>query len=330
MIEPRLITNTSDTGSLGLDHPNHGKLTSLGFVFIDYNAKELYINTGEGFESLSGADKGLRKFFKKFIRFCSHNGCMNEQSEGTPHYSFGVDHEHTRLLFTKSDGYYSYTLSYDYMEKRFVSFHSYIPQEYIYDRNHLYTIHNNGIWKHDVYDEYTTFYNDFKGCFIDFTNYIGESNNYASTDVYTDVYIDEVKNKTISFDKVHLSNSYQHTGFLNLEASTKTDINSGNAYEQTKDNTNNIKLSNIAPDMFRFSEIYNYNVSDESKIITNEDCKPEPILSDNVDYSDRSEQTYLDRILFDNYLYYRFIFSKFANAKLYIKNITTYFNKIEK
>lgn len=330
LVEPTLITNTSDTGSLGLEHPNHGKLTSLGFIFVDYNAKELYINTGDGFESLSGKDKRMRKFFKKFIRYCSYNGCMNEQADGTPHYSFGVDHEHNRILFTKYDGYYSYTISYDYNEKTFVSFHSYIPQEYIYDRNYMYTIYNNGIWKHDVLDKYTTFYDKFEGCSIDFTSYTGEAVNYAHTDIYTDVYNDDIKDMTNSFDTVHISNSYQHTGYLSLETSTKADINSGDSTQKTKDNLEVIKLDNITPDMFRFSEIYNYNTSDTSRIITNEDCKVEPILSNEIDHSDRSEQTYLDRILFDNYIYYRFIFSKFASAKLYIKNITTYFNKIEK
>lgn len=82
--------------------------------------------------------------------------------------------------------------------------------------------------------------------------------------------------------------------------------------------------------MFRFSEVFNYNNNDTSQIIKNEDCKPEPILSTNIDYSDRSHQTSFNRILFDNYIYYRFIFSTFANAKLYIKHITTYFNKVEK
>lgn len=326
LVEPTLITNTSDTGSMGLEHPNHGKLTTLGFIFVDYNSKDLYINTGNGFENLSGKDKNLRTFFKKFIRFCSYNGCMNEQADGTPYYTFGVDHAHNRLLFTKADGYYSYTLSYDYILKRFVSFHSYIPQEYAYDRNDLYSIKNNQIWKHDVYDKYTTFYDEFNSAILDYTSYFQDYFNYDHTVINTEVNQDGLRDLPITFDQVHISNSHQHTGTINLDIKLRDDYESSDMIIKAIDKTDTIDLNKIAPNQFRFNEIANYRNSEEP-IITYDECIPEPILDQNVDYSDRSNQTYFNRILFDNHLHYRYIFSKFANAKLYIKSILTFLDK---
>lgn len=326
--KPQLITNSSPEGDFGLDHPNHGKLTSLGFIFVDYNSKNLIIFTGSSFEVLSGVDKRMNKFFKEYLSFCTNNACIFEQVEGTNYYTIGVDYKYNRILFTKADGKYSYTISYDFLKKVWVSFHDYIPQEYTYDRNDLYTLYNNGIWKHDNLKEFNTYYNKYYGCRIDFVSELNEQDSipndnsfiYESTSIHTEAKDGNIRNFDVTFNTVNISNSFQSTGDLNLNLVKDGNVN-------IKDNTDTIDLTKIENSTFRFNEINDY-LPDNNKIINIKDrCLPEPILNSVVDYQNKSKQTYKDNVFLDNHLYYSFIFNKFANIKLYIKNIITRIDK---
>jgi hypothetical protein len=323
---PQLITNTSAEGDYGLEHPNHGKLTALGYIFVDYNSKSLIIFTGSSFDILSAPDKKMNKFFKEYLSFCTSNGCSFEQMEGTNYYSIGVDYKHNRLLFTKADGKYSYTMSYDYNKKIWVSFHKYIPQEYSFDRNDMYTIYKNSIYKHDNTKEYNTHDGKYYGCRIDFNSTINYKDDtpddntfmYESTALNTEARVGNKRSTDYTFNKVNVSNSYQSTGDINLQFIDKQGI---------KDNNNTIDLIKVNNSSFRFHELSNYISDDSLDILKTDRCLPEPILNKNVDYSNKSKQIYNNKLLIDNHLYYSFIFDNFAKVKLYIKNIVTRFNK---
>ena len=322
---PQLLTNSAPEGQAGLDHPNHGKLTSVGFIFVDYNAKQLFIFTGGSFENISLEDKNLYTFFKEYLRFCGNLGnCRFEQVEGTPYYAIGLDSRFNRILFTKSDKQNSYTLSYDYKRKQWVSFHSYIPQEYLHDRNDLYSIYNNSIWKHDVMDKFNTYYDDYKGCIIDFNSTLQQNTiQYQGTDIFTEAKVGNKRDRDITFNQVAITNSWQSTGYINLNVKKVTDSNSAIVPDINKDKTNSIDLKRI-DNSFRFNEIRDYTSNYDSDIISRDECNPHPKISNGGDYNDVAVQTYDKKIVSDNYLYYRFVFNKFANVKLYIKNVITY------
>ncbi len=321
--KPQLITSSVQEGQHGLEHPNHGKITDKGFLFVDYNAKELLLFTGSNFEVLSDNKYKMNRFFKQHLNFCSQNECMFEQKENTPHYAFGIDNAHDRILFTKSDGEYSYTLSYDLSKGRWSSFHDYMPQEYLNDRNQLYTIHRNKIYKHDVYDKYTTYYDDFYGSRVDFvTTTDQDQSQWLSSEIFTEARQGFNRDRNVTFNKFALLNSWQSTGYINL----KVDDNKGQFANDTSlkiiDKTATIDLKRLNS-KFRFNEIYDYTVDHNKPVLIYEDCKAEPILVNGGNYNDRSDQHPVDRIVSDNYYYYSFIFDNFADTKLYLKKVDT-------
>lgn len=320
---PQLITNTSDEGVFGLQHPNHGFMIDKGFIFVDYNAKQLVLFTGNSFEVLSGPQGRMETFFRQYLNFCNKDDCSFEQKDNTPHFAFGVDNRYNRLLFTKVDKEGSYTLSYDIGAKRWVSFHSYIPQEYHNDRNMLYTIKDNKLYKHDVYDKFTTYYGEFKGITLDFTTTLDQNYfDWIHTEIFTEAKKGFARDKNITFNKVAIANNNQSIGYIDLNVVTNVDDNANNSEDKIKDKITSIDLKRL-PSSFKFNEIYDYTEDHDAPTIVYEDCKPEPILTNYGDYLDRSDQSYIDRIVSDNYQYYRFIFNTFADIKLYIKKIET-------
>ena len=322
--QPRLITNSAPEGAFGLDHPNHGVVTGLGFIFVDYNSKNLILFTGSNFEILSGPNTKMNKFFKEYLKFCNTDSCKFEQVENTIYYAIGIDYRYSRILFTKSDKGNSYTMSYDLGSKKWISFHSYIPQEYLYDRNDLFTLHNNSIYKHDVTDKFTTYYDNFEGCMIDFNSVLDQSTiQYQSTDIYTEAKIGDMRDRDVTFNQVAILNNWQTSGLINLNVIKSVDSNSANVPDINKDKTTSIDLTRVN-NGFRFNEIRDYTQNYNAPVLIKDNCKPEPIITNYGDYSQVSQQTSEKNIVNDNYLYYRFIFSTFDSVKLYIKNIVTY------
>lgn len=324
---PQLITNTSPEGLFGLQHPNHGKIIDKGFIFVDYNSKQLVLFTGNDFIILSGRDSAMSSFFKQYLDFCNSDDCSFEQKDGTPHFAFGVDNRYNRLLFSKADKQNAFTLSYDFSSKRWISFHSYKPQEFHNDRNMLYSIYNNGLYRHDVYDKYTTYYGQFNGIILDYTaTYNQDSFNWLQAEIFTEAKKGYKRDRDITFNKVGMVNSWQSVGYIDLNVDKNTDSNANNAPLKTIDKTASIDLKRL-PTSFRFNEIFDYTVNHESENLTFDTCNPEPILKNYGDYTDRSDQAYINRIVTDNYQYYRFIFNTFADVKLYIKKIETMISK---
>jgi hypothetical protein len=324
---PQLITNTSDEGLFGLQHPNHGKMIDKGFIFVDYNAKQLILFTGNNFEVLSNESTKMSSFFKKYLDFCNDKDCKFEQKNGTPHFAFGVDNRYDRLLFSKSDGNNSFTLSYDVLSKRWVSFHSYKPQEYHNDRNMLYTIYNNGLYKHDVYDKYTTYYGNFEGIILDYTaTHDQDTFSWLQAEIFTEAKKGNNRDRDVTFNKVGMVNSWQSVGYINLNVVKNTDNNANNTIDKIKDKTSSIDLTRLGSS-FRYNEIFDYTLNHESENLSYDVCNPEPILKNYGDYADRNDQAYINRIVTDNYQYYRFIFNTFADIKLYIKKIETMISK---
>ena len=322
--EPRLMTTANEEGTYGLLHPNHGKLTKFGFIFVDSNAKDLILFNGREFDILSSLKYGNNKMFKKNLQFCSYNDCSNEQKQGSTYYTFGVDNRYSRLLFTKSDGDYSFTMSYSFMYNKWISFHSYIPQDYLYDRFDMYTIKDNSIYKHNNYDEYTTYYDQFEGCKIDFVSNLNDEDYiYSSTKVYTEAKVKDKREAKISFDKVQLSNSYQSTGELSLNLVDNVSTNANNLKETNRDHGKTIPYKMVGS-VFNFNEIHNY-IEGADYTIKYDPCKVEPILNDNTSLVDISKSSVKNRILYDNYLHYRFIFDNIVNkaVKLYMKRVNT-------
>jgi hypothetical protein len=327
MPPPQIITSTAPEGLFGLEHPNHGKITSKGFIFVDANSRDLVIFTGSSFDVLSGSNYNMSTFFKRHLPFCNPTDCKFEQKENTIRFAIGIDGRHNRILFTKWDGDASYTMSYSMLRKKWISFHDYIPQEYVYDRNTLYSLHSNSLYAHDDYNKFTTYYDDFYGAKIDYVLTLDQDQfQYVSTELFTEAKNGNVRDRDITFNQVAMLNSWQSTGYINLKVDKNGDNNSNNLSDKIIDKVETIDLKRM-PSSFRFNEIYDYTQNHGGEIIEYEECKVEPEIKNYGDYYDRNDQAYNDRIVSDNYLYYRFVFNTFANIKLYLKKIDTYIKR---
>lgn len=182
-------------GHAGTLDPNASVNTQFGRIFIDQEGKKIFRFSAKGLEEISNF--GVRSFLKNNldIKLLSHFPDYPYSDENTIGYKIGFDHRFNRFLFTKIDyepiypekleihGRFfrdieskalvpfddetqffnrSFTLSYDPVDKTWISFHSYYPQGYVWDRDHLYSFQEGGLWKHgSKYGEFQMFYDKY-------------------------------------------------------------------------------------------------------------------------------------------------------------------------
>jgi len=65
----------------------------------------------------------------------------------------------------------SFTLSYDLLTKKWLSFHSYLPKYYLYNSLVYFTVNDTSVWKHLHKENYQTFYTTKYDMIIDFTDF---------------------------------------------------------------------------------------------------------------------------------------------------------------
>ena len=107
----------------------------LGYCFIDRNAKKVFIYDGQLKEI---SENGLYNFFKEHAQTTLENVDNPYIGNG---YMLAYDEIYKRLIITKNDSVYNFTLS--FTGDSWVSFHDYIPNVLLYNRNGLVAIDNN-------------------------------------------------------------------------------------------------------------------------------------------------------------------------------------------
>jgi hypothetical protein len=118
----------------------------LGYCFIDRNAHKVYIFNDSGLKEVS--KEGLYNFFKTHGQ--TSNPDMDNPYIGNG-YMMAFDSVYDRLVITKKDAQYEFTLS--FCDGIWVSFHTYKPHVLTYNRNGLFAIDNTStpikLFKHD-------------------------------------------------------------------------------------------------------------------------------------------------------------------------------------
>lgn len=320
--KPQFITSTVQEGSHKLLHPNHGKLTKYGFAFIDYTSKKYYLFTGNDFEELSSPKYGNSKLFNSILNYCSSIGCPDEFYQDKNFFSIGVDNQYNRLLLTKSDGDYSFTISFDFNRNKFISFHSYIPSRYLSSPYTLYSVNDNSLHIHNNYDKFSNYYDEQYNVILDVTATHNDFDfKYLSTNLYTESVFKKKREFKNTFDKVYLLNSFQTSGELSLTINDHVNNIANDNHYKNKDHYKQI-ITTLNGSKYTFNEVFDYIIDGIDIPLEYEDCKVEPIVHNDTTYLKTSQSSYENRILFDNYLYYRFIYNTF-DKKLYIKRIKT-------
>lgn len=197
----------------------------------------------------------------------------------------------------------SFTVSYSFDTRSWISFHSYIPNFYVGAIGKFYSGSNTlkSLWRHDTSNSvYNTYYGTISPYILEYPYaYKFQDEILQSIKDYTKVnqvidYQRFVQTNEIFFNKAVIYNDQQNSGILNLINKPKNNLM---AYLQyPKYNTNSRDILFVKSDNF-----YNYNgfwdiVKDYTLPVWRSDCNTlseDKILNDNnLDYTNRSFKKY--------------------------------------
>lgn len=254
---PKELFSDMPEGYAGSVDPNAAINTQYGRFTVDRKAKKIFL-FGKGLVEISNF--GVRNFLKENLdlelakQFPEY---INIDEVAGIGYKLGFDHRFNKLLFTKidykakhpellrvengnsfrlkegglavnldDDNYFenrSFTLSYDPNTKAWISFHTYFPEGYAYDRDHLYSIKDGEFWKHgDKYGEFQMFYGKYHPHIIEFVAKQKDLSHSTLTDIEFDVEASEfdgkgwIKGKEDTFNRLMAYNDSNNTGEVDL------------------------------------------------------------------------------------------------------------------
>lgn len=193
-------------------------LNELGIIWYDTYAGKIHL-LNDKMETLS--DEGMSYFFKDTAKFCG-NDCNP--------ILFTYDYYNNRFLMTKKDKVSdtcdkSYTISYSFATKSFVSFHSFIPDYYIYDRNNYYSSKNGKLYTHNIKCDFTTYYDipyslEYEAVIspkLDLMSNTTGSIHFNTMAYKCDNNCQDIYMNDITFNRALIYNSNQSSGYLNLQ-----------------------------------------------------------------------------------------------------------------
>ena len=185
--DPSEIFAHLEEGQFGTKDPWASVNSLYGRIFVDREARKIYLFNGSGIpEDITMY--GMKKFFRENLTLKIQEA-FPDYCENTVGYVIGIDNKYDRILFTKID--YSpirpsvtrnlngrlyvdgkpvslgdpdhfknegFTLSYYPQRKMWVSFHSYIPTNYLHDRYNLLSEKDGKFWRHNEETDYHSFY----------------------------------------------------------------------------------------------------------------------------------------------------------------------------
>lgn len=319
-------------GIHGTIDPKASIMTQYGFFWIDRQARKIY-QFDESITEIS--NKGMYNFFKDHLNFCSTADCVDEKGSGV-WYTMGVDPRLNRLLITKNDPSGSWTISYSLAKQKWVSFHSYTPDDYNWDRDDFYSIKGSQVWIHKNNDEGEQ--GDSSPC--TFQNFFGEKYPHIIDFVIKDK-IDQYQepfslnsfvlstqscscsnndlvlfSRRKTFDQIAICNSWQSGGLSNIVLK-----NTENMREKISQPLGCI-LTEYQHHGYRLNNFYDVTQDYCSPLITKETCNPQYEFT-NYDFGKASMS---NRVLEDNYFIVRLILND-TDDKLYTRYIMTNIEK---
>lgn len=323
--EPEGLTEGIVEGYAGLLRHNEHINTQYGYFFVDGDADIVYRLSSKGLEPISTT--GMFNFFKEKLLFCSRNECVGEQKPGTPYYALGVDPRHNRFLLTKSDtnSNHNFTLSYDFETQTWISFHDYIPRDYIWDRRDMYSLApGGGIWKHNQDCNYQTFYGKYYPHEIEFTTTSPDVDtfNWVSTIINTEAEVCSgcswVEDLDRTFNKIAVYNSTQGTGTQTLLWISDNEGAFEDANQLILDKSGVIKAHKKRR-MWQINEIKDFRRLDCSDLPMTlcEKCEPIHKINEGIfDCSVLNKQDFRNKVLSDKYIVYRLIYDYDDSTKI--------------
>lgn len=219
----------------GTEDPNSGMTFMGGHVSVDYEAKDITIFNGQ-FRSVIGVESGLHREWKQKFSFCN-SSCRDQMAQGGVHYTFGYDPEYQLLMITKHDGDGGFTWSYNLNKGWFVSEHSYVPEFYFWDRQKLYSVKDNRIYRHNMAGAYSTYYGKKYSSSVDIAARLPSTEAFAYSHSVLDTEVNTLENgipavfdREETYNYLTAWNEFQTTGRFPIELEDQE-----NAHGTTKD-----------------------------------------------------------------------------------------------
>lgn len=338
LAEPQLIFEGVQEGFAGTNHPNALINTAFGVFYVDDEANKIYRFNGAP-EEISAY--GMFHFFKNNLGFCDLRSCFDEKTNYDNHYSLGWDPRYNRLLVTKYDGSAcsSFTASYTPLgiptqgggaRGKWISFHSYVPQDYLWDRKDLYSIEGNNIYIHHTQGKYQSpFIVEFPAVAgpgvdaFDFKDLILHTHAELATDTYP------LNDVDVTFDKVAVWNDTQGTGTRPIEMLSDNRGKINSAFDRIKQDYSKV----------RFVKKRRVWQSKEFTDLVKADCEVAPLLSKDCDCTviptvneemfdcrNVNTQDMKGRILSDKYLMFRYTLDSREDLRLYLTESSVFYD----
>jgi hypothetical protein len=252
-------------GYAGLKYPNSLISTEIGDIYIDHESGRVYKFTGN-IEEIG--TQGVAQFMRENCRFKTESDHIDEKCDDGIGYALGYDREYRRILITKRDGEYSWTLSYSLEENKWVSFHSYIPHLYMYDRWGIFTEHEGKIWRFNKGDKYQTYFDNYYPFVLEFNTKIDSHTPFQhkhtslNTEAirYSNIPNVPIRDLNITFNKGIFMNTNQSTGIQNFIINDGLDLNSAMVQSPTKMNISRQGIN------WRYSDIMDHVIDKDQPI----------------------------------------------------------------
>lgn len=319
-----------EEGFRGTVDPNSFVITPYGAVWIDYKDKAVILFNGSQARVIS--DDYVSILMQNHMWFCNGNQCRDQKVKGV-WFSIGFDPQLERLLVTKKDGAGggSWTLSYDFEEKTWISSHSYIPNLYLWDRSKMFSVFENKVWKHNDPDNKQVFY----GKYSPFKVYFSSANlanlpdhaapmQIQSVEIHTiaDDLTKGLMNRDITFTTGGWHNSYQSTGMFVLDRK----YYKCPEHKDIREKGFESELYRTEPGLWRFNELKDLIADKNEKIIDSEECSFIRDLTENVDCKGGDGQK---SVMADHYLRHCLIFDdpQTQNIELKLLRVIGYGDK---
>jgi hypothetical protein len=335
VIEPFALFEGIVEGHAGIQDPNSSITTPFGYFFIDREAKRLYRFDGKTSHEVS--NRGMYNFFKEHIDFCEIGQCHDEKNESSTFYSLGWDNRYNRLLITKKsqkEGE-SMTLSYYPLAGeggKFVSFHDYIPQSYMWDRDGFYSTTGGKIYKHNIKDKFQNFYGTDYPFEVEFVANAGNQEWFTHkwTQIHTEAEKGDLKGMDVTFEKMSARNFTQGTGTLPFKLTTDNKDSAIRMADRIEEDSNFL-LQGVRR-RYTFNSLLDYTMPRcETKPLTLlGDCEWYPKINESI-YSCEINQSpdFIQRRMKDDHLVYRLTYNGDNETKLRLLGVKTFVDPLE-
>lgn len=312
--KPQGIMEAVLEGHAGIQHPKTAVTTRFGYVFQDEEARKIYVFSEEGLRELNGVNSGMYNWFRKHLPQCT------ETCSEIP-FAFGADYENNRMLFSNN----GWTISYHFPSQKWIAFHSYRPDFYVFDRYNIYGIENEKIWKHNQ-EDYQNFYGEDGEFSVEFPVNQAASRSMFPLVIENSIVDGEtnllgdapVRNLPVTFDKMVAWNTHQTTGMMDIDVQ---DPNS------PTDLSKDIKTLPGVITWFRRGMGWRYNnvkdatIDPKKPIWTLDRCTNKKEL--NTSNIDMQKPWDVNHKVEDRFIIYKYIASKATKLQMVLRSVFT-------